>query len=456
MKKIYLSIVCLTFVFGAYSNPDSIQIKAIFDESLTNGKAYEILRELCKDIGPRLTGSENAEKAVAYTKKKMEDLGFDTVFLQEVMVPKWQRGKAEKCILTNSKKFTQKPLNITALGNSIGTGGKGVKSKVIEITDFDQLEEYGREKLEGRIVFYNIPMNPTYISTFRAYGEAGRQRWSGASEAAKYGAIASVNRSLTLANDDYPHTGSLGYKLNLPKIPGFAISTNHADYLSELLKEEPEIEMYLESNCDIVDTVLSYNVIGDLRGSEKPDEYILVGGHLDSWDLGEGAHDDGAGCVQSIDAVREFKALGIKPRHTLRVVMFMNEENGLGGGKAYGKYTEDKSIKHIAAIESDGGGFRPLGFSMTASDAQIEKFRSWKTLFLPYDIFVFKSGGGGADIGPLETLGVPVVGLSPDSQRYFNHHHTSNDVFETVDKRELQLGSAALASLMYLIDKYEL
>lgn len=436
----------------AQSSEDSIAVKRIFDQCLSDGKAYELLRTLCKDIGPRLTGSENAEKAVKWTKKTMENLGFDTVFLQPVMVPKWERGKKEKCILTNSKKFAQRELDITALGNSVGTGNKGLRAEVIEISSFEQLEEYGREKIEGKIVFFNIPMNPTYISTFRAYGEVGRQRYSGASEAAKFGAIASVNRSLTLAMDDNPHTGSLSYKLNLPKIPGFSISTIDSEYLSNLLKEEPDIKMYLQSTCEIVDTVQSYNVIGEIRGSEFPEVYIIVGGHLDSWDLAEGAHDDGAGCMQSIDALATFINLNIKPRHSLRAVMFMNEENGLGGGKEYARVAEENNIKHAAALESDGGGFRPLGFGCSGTDKQVAKFMSWRTLFLPYDIFKFYSGGGGADIGPLKPQGVPVIGLSPDSQRYFDHHHSALDVFETVNRRELHLGSAALASLIYLID----
>ena len=318
MRHLLIAFFLLVNVQSFASNPDSLQIKAFFDESLSEGHAYELLRTLCKDIGHRLTGSENAGKAIVFTKKVMEDYGFDTVFLQSVMVPKWERGKEQKCVITKSKKFAQKSLRVTALGNSVGTGPKGVKANIVEITDFDQLDSLGREGLEGKIVFYNIPMNPTYINTYRAYGEAGRQRWSGPSEAAKYGALASVNRSLTLANDDYPHTGSLGYKLNLPKIPGFGISTNDADYLSNLLKQEPQIEMYLESTCGIVDTVESFNVVGEIRGSEFPDKYIIVGGHLDSWDLGEGAHDDGAGCMQSIDAIRLFKELKLKPRHTLR------------------------------------------------------------------------------------------------------------------------------------------
>lgn len=456
MKKIYLLLIALTAFSNSFAISDSSQIRAIFDESLVNGQAYDILRVLCKDIGGRLSGSENAEKAVQYTKKVMEDLGFDTVYLQAVRVPKWERGKPEKCILTGSKKFTQKPINITALGNSIGTGNKGIRSEIVEITDFDQLEELGREKIEGKIVFYNIPMNPRYINTGKAYGEAGRIRWNGASEAAKYGAIASVNRALTLAQDDYPHTGSMGYKLNLPKIPGFSISTNASDYLSKLLKDEPGIEMYLESTCAMADSVQSYNVIGQINGSEFPDEYIIVGGHLDSWDLGEGAHDDGAGCVQSIDALRNFIALGIKPRHSLRAVMFMNEENGLAGGKKYAQIVEQTKEKHVAALESDGGGFRPLGFGCSGTEEQMGKFQSWQSLFLPYDIFKFKRGGGGADIGPLRPLGVPTIGLNVDSQRYFDHHHSANDVFEAVNKRELQLGSAALTSLIYLIDKYKL
>jgi Zn-dependent M28 family amino/carboxypeptidase len=427
-------------------------IKSIYEESLTNGQAHDILRHICKEIGPRLSGSDNAQKAVEYTRDKMIELGFDTVFLQEVMVPKWVRGKEERCVISNSNKFTQKPLNVTALGNSVATGNKGIKAQIVEITDFDQLDTLGREGIQGKIVFYNIPMNPTYMNTGSAYGDAGRQRWEGPSMAAKYGAIASVNRSLTLAQDDLPHTGVTGYKLNLPKIPGFAVSTNDADALSKILKEEKDVEMYLFSDCDIVDTVLSYNVVGEIRGSDKPDEYIIVGGHLDSWDLAEGAHDDGAGCVQSIDALRTFMALNYKPKHSLRAVMFMNEENGLGGGRKYAELAELNKEKHVAALESDGGGFLPIGFGMNGTEEEVKKFQSWKPLFEPHHLFIFKDGGGGADIGPLKPQGVPIIGLTPDSQRYFNHHHAANDVFEAVDKRELQLGSAALSSLIYLID----
>lgn len=455
MNRFLLLLVLFSFLsFNSRAqDKDSIVIKSFFDEALTNGDAYPILRHLCKEIGHRLSGSENAEKAVQYTFDKMKELGFDTVFLQEVRVPKWERGKPEKCVLTKSKKFAQKTLNVTALGNSVGTGNKGLKANIVEVTNFEEMEKWGRDSLEGKIVFYNIPMNPTYISTGRAYGEAARQRYSGPSEASKYGAIATVNRSLTLLIDDNPHTGSTGYKLNLPKIPGFAVSTKDAEELSRLLKDEPEIEMYLESTCGIVDTVISHNVIGEIRGSEFPDEYIIVGGHLDSWDLAEGAQDDGAGSAQSIDALALYLKLGIKPRHSLRTVMFMNEENGLAGGKKYAELSGLYREKHVAALESDGGGGRPLGFGCTGTDEEVASFMSFKKYFEPYDIFEFRSGGGGADIGPLKAQGVPLIGISPNSQRYFDYHHSKLDVFETINRRELHLGSAALASMIYLIDQ---
>lgn len=448
MKKIIALLLLLPLLsFGQHKET----IKKIYDEALTAGHAYDNLRYLCKEIGNRLSGSPEAAAAVEYTRQLMASYDFDTVYLQPVMVPHWVRGKKEIVRITNSAKHGTFDLNALALGNSVGTGPEGVLAEVIEVSGLDEVNELGK-KVEGKIVFYNGAMDPTLINTFGAYGGAVAQRGSGASEAAKYGAKAVIVRSVTNRRDDIPHTGSLRYKALINQIPAVAISTNDADKLSQILKDEP-LKAYIETHCEMLPDVLSYNVVGELRGSEFPDEIIAVGGHLDSWDVGEGAHDDGSGCVQAIEALRLFKALELKPKRTLRAVMWMNEENGLRGGVEYARVAKENGENHVAAIESDSGGFLPLGFSMSGTEEQKAQVKEWKELFLPFGLYDFDQNGGGADIGPLSPQGVLLIGLEPSSQRYFNYHHTPADVFEAVDQRELELGAASMGALMYLIDQ---
>ncbi|MEQ9466310.1 MAG: M20/M25/M40 family metallo-hydrolase [Ekhidna sp.] len=448
MKKLISLLFLLPILISAQHEET---IKKIYDESLSNGHVYENLRYLCKEIGNRLSGSPEAAAAVEYTKQLMESYGFDTVYLQPVMVPHWVRGKKEVVRAINSDKHGTFEMNALALGNSVGTGPEGILGDVIEVSGIDEVNELGK-KVEGKIVFYNGEMDPTIINTFGAYGGAVIQRSSGASEAAKYGAKAIIIRSVTNRQDDIPHTGSLRYKALINQIPAVAISTNDADKLSAILKEQ-KLNVYIETHCQILPDVLSYNVIGELRGSEFADEIIAVGGHLDSWDVGEGAHDDGSGCMQAVEAVRLFKTLGIKPKRTLRAVMWMNEENGLRGGQEYARVAKEKGEKHIAALESDSGGFQPLGFSMSGNENQKTKVRAWKDYFLPYRVWDFTQNGGGADIGPLSQQGTLLIGLRPSTQRYFIYHHTPADVFEAVDRRELELGAASMAAMIYLIDR---
>ncbi|RKQ50570.1 Zn-dependent M28 family amino/carboxypeptidase [Roseivirga pacifica] len=458
MKKLLLfsALICTFFTLKAQSDKDTKMVRAIFDEALERGESYQMLHFLTKNIGPRLAGSPGAAAAVEWTRQQMMSYGFDTVFLQPVMVPHWVRGKQEKGRIVNSQKIGSMPIKVVALGNSIGTGPDGTVAEVVEVQDFDELEKLGRAAVEGKIVFFNRPMDPKLMDTFAAYSGAVNQRGAGPSEAAKYGAIGVVVRSMSSFKDDVPHTGSTNYALNVPKIPAVAISTNDADLLSGLLKDDDELKFYFETHAQMLPEVLSYNVVGEIRGTEKPDEIIVVGGHLDSWDLSEGAHDDGAGCMQSIEVLRLFKAMNYKPKRTLRAVMFMNEENGLRGGRKYAELAAENGEKHIAAMESDRGGFLPIGFGMTGTDKQLKKFMGWKSLFEPYNIFQFKNGGGGADISPLRVQDVPLIGYIPDSQRYFKYHHTGIDNFETVNQRELELGAAAMASVIYLIDQYGL
>jgi carboxypeptidase Q len=455
IKKISLLFaVFIPLLCNGQSN-DSLIFKKIYTEALVNGKAYDWLRELTTDIGARLSGSPQAAKAVEWAKKKMLEAGADNVFLQEVMVPHWVRGAKEVgTIIEENGNKTNVP--ICALGNSIATSSKGISAEVVEINDFSQLEKLGVENIKGKIVFYNHPFNEAFVNTFEAYGNSVGYRWAGPSDAAKYGAIATVCRSMTNASDDNPHTGSMRYKDSIPQVPCCAISTNAADLLSRILRANKKTKFYFKQECHFLDSVLSYNVVGEIKGSQFPDEYITIGGHLDSWDLGTGAHDDGAGIVQSIEAIRTLKAANIKPKRTIRAVAFMNEENGLRGGRKYAAIAEEKKEKHVAAMESDAGGFLPQGFGLNMNAERKTKVKSWAPLFLPYGVYNFNGDGDGADISPLEKLGVALLGLEVNSQRYFDYHHAANDTFDKVNKRELLLGAAAMTAMAYMIAFYGL
>jgi hypothetical protein len=444
------------------SAQDTVVIKKISDEIFTSGECYKNLEYLCKKIGPRLSASPGAEKAVQWTNELMKNYGFDKVYLQEVMVPHWERGEKETGkVISGSSKET--PVNIVALGGSIATPKEGMTAEIIEVKDFDELKKMGKEKIQGKIVFYNYPFDVKKIIPFDMYGAAAKYRTTGAIEAARYGAVASITRSMTNYLTAIPNTGAMHYNDSVNKIPACAISTLDAEWLSDLLKKEGKAKIFIKTSCQILPDVKSYNVIGEMTGTEKPDEIIVVGGHLDSWDLGEGAHDDGAGCMESIEALRVFKKLGIKPKRTIRAVMFMNEENGLKGGMEYAKQAGLKKENHILAIESDAGGFTPRGFTMTMSDDSLPggsvkkaKIMKWKDYFYPYGAYDFTRKGGGADISPLKKLGVSQMELSPDNQRYFVIHHTSRDTFEEVNRRELELSSVVLTMMVYLVSEYGL
>ncbi|WP_299226017.1 M20/M25/M40 family metallo-hydrolase [uncultured Psychroserpens sp.] len=454
MKRI-LILFSLIITLQLSAQTDAETIKTIFNNTLTNGMSYQWLDHLSNQIGSRLSGSLNAEKAVQYTKEEFENLGLDRVWLQPVMVPRWVRGAPEFAYIETAPGKTTS-VNICALGGSIATPAGGVKANIIEVNSFEELEALGKENIKGKIVFINRPMQADLINTFEAYGGCANERYSGASEAGKYGAVGLIVRSLNLRLDDYPHTGSMSYG-DLPsskRIPSAAISTNDAELLSSMLALDKNIKLYFSQHCKQLADVQSYNVIGEIKGSEFPNEIIVVGGHLDSWDLGDGSHDDGAGVVQSMDVLRLLKESGIRPKRTIRAVLFMNEENGLRGGNKYAEEAKRKGEHHVFALESDSGGFTPRGFSFQSSEAMLAKVQSWKPLFKPYLIHYFEKGYSGADIGPLKDDNIVLAGLRPDSQRYFDHHHASNDTFEHVNKRELELGAGAMTALIYLIDKY--
>ena len=454
MKNSILSIL-LIIPFFVLSQTDEKVISDIYTNSLTKGQSYNWLDYLSNNIGSRLSGSLGAEKAVAWTKEELEKLGLDKVWLQPVMVPKWVRGIPEFAYIETKPGNTIK-VNICALGGSISTPPTGLKAKIVEVSGVEELEKLGRDKIKDKIVFFNRPMDASLINTFESYGGCVNQRYSGAMEASKFGAIGVIVRSMNLRIDDLPHTGSMTYGDIAPsdRIPSAAISTKHADLLSGMLKLDSNIQFYFKQNSKQLDDVLSHNVIGEITGSEYPDEYIVVGGHLDSWDLGDGAHDDGAGCTQSMEVLRLLKLSGIKPKRSIRVVLFMNEENGLRGGNKYAEIAAQKNENHIFALESDAGGFTPRGFYFDCDQSNFEQILSWKSLFKPYLIHFFELGGSGADIGPLKNETNVLSGLKPDSQRYFDYHHAPNDTFDAVNKRELELGAATMTSLIYLIDKY--
>jgi carboxypeptidase Q len=449
-----LLIVCNCFA----QNQDSIMFRKIYTEALTKAQCYSNLDYLSNKIGGRLSGSPQAQKAVDWAFGAMKAAGSDSVFKQECMVPHWVRGEKEVGkIITGTKKEEQ--VKVCALGGSIATPKEGVTASVLEVKSVEELYTLGTEKIKGKIVFFNRPFDKWDANPFNAYGKAIDQRWKGPSVAAKYGAVATVCRSMTTDINDFPHTGSLNYADSIPqKVPACAISTLGAERLSELLKKDPQLKFFLKMSSETLPEEKSYNVIGEIKGSEHPEEIIVVGGHLDSWDNGDGAHDDGAGVVQGMEVIHLMKSLGIKPKRTIRAVAFMNEENGVRGGKKYAELAKQNNEKHILAMESDRGAFSPRGFETSGlTPQQFEKVKKWKPLFLQYGVYDFDGEGGGVDVTPLKkVMGVPIMEILPDPQRYFDFHHTSNDTFEGINKRELEMGAASMAAFIYLVSEYGL
>lgn len=438
----------------AESSPDEKIIRELFDAALTQSECYEVLRHLCKKIGPRLSGSPQAEASVEYIYEVMQRMGLDRVEKQACMVPHWVRGKPERAWFKSQNGKFEVP--VCALGGSIGTGKKGVYAEVVEVFSLEEVQNLDRKAVEGKIVFFNRPMEPRHLNTFHAYSGCVDQRGSGATEASKKGALAVVVRSMNLREDDFPHTGNQRYKDGVKPIPASAISTRAADDLHAELARDPQLKFFLQMNCETLPDVESHNVIGEIRGTEFPDEIIVIGGHLDSWDLGEGAQDDATGVVQGIEVLHLLKLLGHRPKRTIRAVAWMNEENGMRGALKYAEVAQQRGERHIAGLESDRGGLTPRGFTVDASDEIYNKVLSWKGLLEPYMLHDIIPGYGGVDISPLRKQGTALFGFLPDSQRYFDFHHARTDVFEAVNKRELELGAASMAAFVYLISEYGL
>jgi hypothetical protein len=412
--------------------------------------AYATLEKLVS-VGPRPTGSAQADAAVRLMAEHMKQLGLDNVRTEPTLVGHWVRGPREEGRIL-SRTAGAIPVKVRAIGNSIATPAGGLTAGILEVKSVAELEKTG-DQARGRIVFFNGAMDPTLLDTFPAYGGAAQQRSGGAVAAARAGAVAAVVRSLTLAINDDPHTGTMSYDPAVPKIPAVTITTAAAERLSALLRAEPDARFSFTTTCQTLPPVTSHNVMGELRGSARPDEVIVVGGHIDSWDLSPGAHDDGAGCAQSIEALRLIRGLGLKPKRTIRAVLFMDEENGGTGGRDYAQAANRKSERHIAAIESDRGGFLPIGMGVGAKGEALARIQAWEPLFRRLGLQWIRPGGGGVDIAPLGASGAILMGPVPDSQRYFDVHHSGTDTLDKVNPRELQLGANIMALMAYLLSE---
>lgn len=452
MKYSLLKILPLVLggILFSQTKQDSVQFKNISDEMLVNSTAYENLRELTRNIGHRLSGSPAYDKSVDWATLKLKEAGADKVWKEEVMVPVWERGK--ESLQIKEGKGTWKSLKMLSLGNSEGTKGKDIEAEIICVKSKEDFDKLSDAAIKGKIIFFNYAFNQKFIVTGQAYGDANKYRRSSASWAGKRGAKAVIIRSLSSSYDDFPHTGMMRYdEDDTFKIAAVAIGAKSAEELEKTLKSQ-KVFAKLNSNATMKGEKLTHSVIGEITG-KKDQSVIVVGGHLDSWDVGEGAQDDGAGIVQSVEILRTFKKLGLKNNHTIRVVCFANEENGVRGGNQYAENIKKNNEKHLFAIESDGGGFTPRGIALVMSPEKRQQIQSWKNLFLPYGVYNFDWQYAGTDIEPMQPLGVPLAELVPDSQRYFDIHHSEADTFDKVNRRELILGAVAMGQLIYMIDK---
>ncbi len=464
MKKLFIILpLFLSGIFFAQKKPvkksstTTIQkvnypdtFKKISDEILLNSNAYEHLRELTKGIGSRFSGTLGYEKATTWAEKKLKEVGADVVWKQDVKVPIWQRGNESLQIKTDNGGW--KSIKMLALGNSEGTDGKDLVAEIVLVKDFQEFSSLPIDKVKDKIIFFNFPMDQTIVNTADSYLLAGKYRWSAPSLVGKRGAKAVITRSLTSAFDDIPHTGSMYYDPeDKVKVPALCIGAKSADELEKLLKKQ-KVQGKLNLTCGVKGETINHNVIGEIPGT-KDDKVIVVGAHLDTWDITEGAHDDGAGVVQCLEVIRTFKALGLKNNHTIRIILYANEENGVKGGETYAAYVKKKAEPHIFAIESDAGGFSPRGISLDMYPQWRRKIFEWKSYFLPYGVYDFDQTYAGQDILPLKKLGIPLAELVPDTQRYFDIHHTSEDTFEKVNRRELLLGAVTMAQMVFMVDK---
>ena len=425
-------------VLGEIAKKHKKNADLIINRSMADSQGYNRLGEMLDTFGPRLSGSTNLEKTLEWIKSEMKKDGLDNVRGEDVMVPKWVRGK-ESAVMTSP---WRKDLAILGLGGSVGTGPRGVSGEVFVVNSFEDLKLRAKDA-KGKIVLYNVP--------FTTYGETVQYRYRGASEAAKAGGIASLVRSVGPYSMNTPHTGTSAYEEDVKKIPHAAITLEDAAMMGRMADRGLTIKISLSMEAKSYEDVLSQNVMSEIIGSEYPEEIIVLGGHIDSWDAGQGAHDDGGGCVAAWQAIKLIKDLGLKPKRTIRAVMWTNEENGLRGGEAYRDAHFNNLDNYILAMESDAGVFKPSGFGFTGSDEALKILQDIGTLLKRIESGEITKGGGGADIGPIMREGVPGMGLKVDGSKYFWYHHTPADTFDKVDKDEFNRCVATMAVMAYVV-----
>ena len=424
-------------------DPHAPAVARILDEATTRGKSWEILQHLTDRIGPRLSGSEGALAAVRWTAERMRADGLDPR-LEPVMVPHWVRGEESAEIVAP----VRQKLLVTALGGSVGTPEAGVAAEVVVAPSLEAFAAMDAAAVRGRIVLFNRAIKAE--STTDGYGQVASQRSRGPSEAARKGAVAALVRSLGTLDARLVHTGALTYAEGAPRIPAAAVTAEDADLLARLASSGVAPTVRLRLGCRTLPDAPSHNVVADVRGRERPEEIVVIGAHLDSWDLGTGAHDDGAGVAMVMDALRILKAMP-PARRTVRGVLFMNEENGLRGARQYVIDHAAELPRHVAALEADSGGFRPEGFNTNVVPAGMETLRAAAALLAPIGATRIVTGGGGADIGQMRPAAVPLLGLDVEGVRYFDWHHTPADTLDKVDRGDLAKGTAAMAAMAYLL-----
>ncbi len=435
------------------------QLKQLQEAALQSDYAYRQVAHLANNIGPRLSGSAQAAKAVEYVAGELKSLGCE-VQLEKVMTPHWVRGEETAALVQfpGQAEGTTQKIVLCALGASVATPPNGIEAEVIVVRNFDELKSLSRDKVAGKIVLFNYPFDKQMAAEGRggeAYGEAVVYRSKGPSAAARQGAVACLIRSVGGADYRIPHTGETDYETGTQKIPAGAVTAEDADLIADLVGQG-RVRMKLVLTPKTLPDVESANVIGDIKGSEHPEQVVVVSGHLDSWDLGTGAIDDGAGVAVSMETANLIKKLQLKPKRTIRVIAWMNEENGLTGSKQYAKEHENEWMNHFAAMETDGGADHPLGINIKAKPEV-------KKMFAPVAEILQTSGAGmlnlvehcGADIGPMEKAGVPAFSPIQDSRFYFNYHHTAADTLDKIVPKQLAENSAVIAVLAYALANME-
>lgn len=446
MRKALLSVLIFAGMMplmnaqSIYTQDQKSNAVQLMENAISNETAWERLLYMADTFGPRFSGSDNLENAIDWIMDQMHSDDFDTVWSQPVKVPHWVRGEESATMLSPRKK----DLPMLGLGGSVSTPEEGITAEVIVVKDFEELKQV-KDKVEGKIVLYN--------AAFTSYGETVAYRMNGAIEAAKLGAVASLIRSVGPYSMKTPHTGTMSYEDGIERIPHAAITSEDAMLMQRMFDRGEKIEVQLKMSAKTLPDADSRNVIAEIRGTEFPDEIIVMGGHIDSWDVGDGSTDDAGGFIAAWEALRLMKELGLKPKRTIRVVLWTNEENGLRGAREYHRWVkeDEKSLdNHVLAMESDAGVFDPQGFGFSGSDRAFELLSEIGKVLEPVESGVVTKGGGGADIGPLMQDGVPGMGLQVDGTKYFWYHHTDADTIDKLDKDDFKECVATMAVFAYL------